>query len=167
MSDPKPLFNPSMVLPMPSKNQKGSNFREAIPKKSSEPIPEKLKIEDKKIEVATKVKKEKIIKAEKNIEKEKELTPSTKTQSKLNGRLRTNYFIDKRVIRYIDNISGELKFYEVQNYYSQTVAEEFFKISKVLYEMYKHKLVDTITNGDQIAEFILREFKKEFNIVDE
>ena len=64
-----------------------------------------------------------------------------------------------------DNISGEMKFNEVQNYYSQTVAEEFLKISQVLYERYKHKLVDTIMNGDQIAEFILREFSKEFNIV--
>ena len=170
MSD-QPLFSPAMVLGIPPKNQKVNNFKEATKTseklKSEEEMKTKKSVEEQKTESSPMVDKPKVKKEKLKVESDVELVKdkTVKPQSKLNGRLRTNYFIDKNIIRYIDNISGEMKFNEIQNYYSQTVAEEFLKISQVLYERYKHKLVDTIMNGDQIAEFILREFRKEFNIV--
>jgi len=161
------LFNPAMVLSMPSKvkQSKNSNMHEAVKTKVDE-IPKK--IIPKKIKVIKPPVKEIIIPPV-ELTVEPEITPDIKRTilTKEKGKTRTSYIIDKKIVNYIDNISRELKYAEIQNYHQGIIAEEFLRIGQYLYEKYKHKLSETITSGDQVSEFVFREFRKEYDIVDD
>lgn len=160
----QPLFSPAMVLGVPSKNQKGSNYKEAT--KTNSGVDPALQLKE------TKLEKEKSkhrdipiveITTTPSISETKKPGPAKTSEN----RIRTSYHISKNNVRYIDIVSGELKYCDVQNSFQYVVADEFLKIGQYFYEKYKHKLTDFITSGDQISEFILREYRKEFNIIDE
>lgn len=84
--------------------------------------------------------------------------------TKSKDKIKMGYIVDRKTVRYIDEISSELKYGEIQNRHPSIIADEFLKIGQLFCERYRNKLGDTITSGDQISEFILGEFYKEFNI---
>jgi len=87
--------------------------------------------------------------------------------TKSKDKIKMGYIVDRKTVRYIDEISNELKYGEIQNRHPSIIADEFLKIGQLFCERYRHKLVDTITSGDQLSEFILCEFYKEFNIFED
>ena len=162
------LFEPSLVLGIPKRtSKKGGNMREAVKTESNE----RPKVEEKVTITPPLIVEEVVIPAViLDVETKPNLDiPDIKKQilTKEKGKTRTSYIIDKKIVNYIDNISRELKYAEIQNYHQGIIAEEFLRIGQYLYEKYKHKLSETITSGDQVSEFVFREFRKEFDIIDD
>jgi len=162
------LFEPSLVLGIPKRPSKlqSGNMREAVKTETNERPKgilgeETIKILEETITPLPLV--------EAVITSVVENTPDIKKQilTKEKGKTRTSYIIDKKIVNYIDSISRELKYSEIQNYHQGIIAEEFLRIGQYLYEKYKRELSETITSGDQVSEFVFREFRKEFDIIDD
>lgn len=169
------LFNPAVILPIPGKQNKSkdNNMREAVKNKPNhEVIPE---------QIPTEIPAETIPLAESTVETiiapsdstvEGMSSPSTPDIKKLvltksKDKIKMGYIVNRKTVRYIDEISSELKYGEIQNRHPSIIADEFLKIGQLFCERYRHKLVETIAGGDQISEFIYREFHKEFNILED
>jgi len=158
------LFNPAVVLPIPGKGNKStsSNMREAVKTETKPKLPKLEGILEHEHPVGT------IPLAESTLENIS--PPNTSDTKKLiltrsKDKVKMGYIVDRKNVRYIDDLSTELKYGEIQNHHPSIIVDEFLRIGQFFYEKYSHKLVDTITSGDQISEFILSEFRKEFNIV--
>lgn len=80
---------------------------------------------------------------------------------------RTNYIIDAQLVKFIEEVSLDLKYAEITEHHPSTLANELLDIGVYLYKQYKKKVNGLITSGEQIKEFTLREFKREFNIFEE
>ena len=172
MSDQK-LFDPAVILPIPGKQNsktKNNNMREAVKTETKE-IPKPISKDiPKEVSIKTSVEIIPTSPIEPTVEKiPPPIIPGPKrlVLTKSKDKTRTSYIIDKKIVQYIDSASRELKYGEIQNHYQATVAEELIKISQYFYEKYRHKLVNTITSGEQISEFVFREFRKEFNIMED
>ena len=191
MSD-DPFFTPSMVLPLPNKNKmKDGNFKEATKVGVSEDAKQDQKPDMKPKE------KSKLSKFESNTQSKIELEEIVSVQevqvvsnipeilsvrnqpdptildskrlilTKEKSKIKVGYYFDKKIVRYIDNISNDLRFDEdIQNHHPSTVAEELIKIGQFFYNKYGY-ILNTISSGDQIFEFIIREYRKEFNIIND
>ena len=169
------LFNPAAILPIPGKRNKSqdNNMREAVKNKPNhEVIPEQIPIEipAETIPLAESTVETIILPSESTVEGMS--LPSTSDIKKLvltksKDKIKMGYIVDRKTVRYIDEISSELKYGEIQNRHPSIIADEFLKIGQLFCERYRQKLVETIAGGDQISEFIFREFHKEFNILED
>ena len=184
MSD-DPFFTPSMVLPLPNKNKtKDGNFKEATKVGVSEDIKPKEKSKLSKLESNTQSKIELeetivFVQEVQTVSNIPEILPVLNQSgpsisdskrlilTKAKSKIKVGYYFDKKIVRYIDNISNDLRFDEdIQNHHPSTVAEELIKIGQFFYNKYGY-ILNTISSGDQIFEFVLREYRKEFNIIND
>lgn len=105
------------------------------------------------------------------IEKKKKVDskPDQKREAltKRKSNLRTNYIIDAQVVKFVEEISLSLKHEEILDFHSSTVASELMNIGMYFYKRYLKKVNGLITSGEQIKEFTLREFEREFHIIEE
>jgi flagellar biosynthesis GTPase FlhF len=112
-----------------------------------------------------KKKAEKEAKAKEKLEQErneaKKIKPRT-ALTKSKDKTKIGYHIDRKVARFIKDLSNDLYYDEdIQDSDASIVCEELLKVGMFFFKKYSH-ILNNITSGDQISEFILREFKKEF-----